>query len=298
MHDGNRGDHTKNRLIAGIFVAALFVIAFGWPAFLTQREIQNDASRNAGYYSERAQKNVAAKCGGLSGQARSDCADPIEEAARSAQRDEYDLAAQETVAVWTAVMGGVAVFGVALSAVGVFLVWTTFAETRKANDIANDALDGQLRPWVNFDAEFLGLEYTDGKLKIRVKAKFQNRGASPALYLTYTASLFNERMEGERVFNLLPELFERDKRKHHDKALFPSEPWDKGFFTKIEVPVGPHPLMLVVAARYRSPYSDRYRYTCKIYDITGPDGLIDVGESAIFTGVKMRKRDNSGDLTN
>lgn len=147
MYDGDWRKFLKDRggLISAFFAAGMFVIALAWPAVLAQREIDNNASRNAGYYAENAQNNVAAKCSGLSGQARADCANPIENPAREAQRGEYDLAAQQTMAIWTAVMGGVAVLGVALSGIGVYLVWTTFRETRRTAKIASDNLDAYRR---------------------------------------------------------------------------------------------------------------------------------------------------------
>ena len=211
MHDGNRGDRTKTGLIAGLFVAILFVIIFAWPACLTQREIQNDASRSATHYSESAKKNVAAKCFNLAGQARADCAQPIEDAAREAQRGEYDLAAQQTMAVWTAVMGGVAVFGVALSAVGVGLVWTTFEATRKANKIAMDTFELASRPWlipriegdylrlnkVNFEAQVGTVRY------IYAQVWIENYGDMPATIIKSETFILG----GDPLPDLPTELF-------------------------------------------------------------------------------------------
>ncbi len=303
MHDSNRGDHTKIGLIAGIFVAALFVIAFAWPAFLAQREIQNDASRSAAHYSESAQKNVAAKCSNLAGQARADCAQPIEDAAREAQRGEYDLAAQETVAVWTAVMGGVAVFGVALSAVGVFLVWTTFDATRRANAIANEALDGQLRPWIDFTVSLRALKYEGGTLKPLVAVELFHHGVSPAIDYMFAARLFTDEFwPSERLYNFTPLMFDDDEVRDGRRTIFPGETWK--VYPKLETPDIPAATIhatLLVAVQYKSPYSKTSRYTCKVFDVMhrkGDDRLLHLEGEHRLDLAYLGARNERGDFAN
>lgn len=46
-------------------------------------------------------------------------------------------------------MGIAALIGMALSAVGIFLVYTTFNETRKANEIAADTAKRQLQAYIH-----------------------------------------------------------------------------------------------------------------------------------------------------
>lgn len=57
---------------------------------------------------------------------------------RDNQREYEDLAAQRTSAPWTGIMGLAAVIGMALSAIGVALVYTTFNETRLTNRICDE----------------------------------------------------------------------------------------------------------------------------------------------------------------
>jgi len=300
MHDGKRGDRTKTGLIAGIVVAVLIAAAFiGWGLCKTA-EYEREANNQAREYAAYTDKKIRKACLSLPPVYQKDCAAEARHEQRNNERNEYDLVAQRKSALWAYIMGAAAVIGMGLSVIGVFLVWTTFDATRKANVIANDALDGQLRPWVNFDAEFGSLQCVGGTLKIRAKTEFKNMGTSPALYLTYATALFNEPWPGERVFNYMPTLFEGDARKHHDRTLFPGEKWERGFPAELrEAPTGAHPLMLVVAVRYRSPYSKTYRYTCKIYDLRDPehrDGLIEFVDTPRYNGIAMRQRDRSGGL--
>ena len=55
---------------------------------------------------------------------------------RDNDREYRDLVAQQTSALWTGIMGIAALIGIALSALGVALVWTTFQETKRTNLIA------------------------------------------------------------------------------------------------------------------------------------------------------------------
>jgi len=55
---------------------------------------------------------------------------------RDKQREYEDLVSQRKSALWAMIMGVAALAGMALSVVGVVLVWTTFNETRRANEIA------------------------------------------------------------------------------------------------------------------------------------------------------------------
>ena len=71
-------------------------------------------------------------------------------------------------------MGAAAVIGMALSAVGVFLVWTTFNETRKANNIAKETLFRQLRAYVTVEA----LE--SANMTGSVSITLHNSGATPS----------------------------------------------------------------------------------------------------------------------
>lgn len=60
---------------------------------------------------------------------------------RNDNRREYaDLVAQQRSALWTAIMGVAALIGMALSAIGVWLVYTTFRETQRSAQIAQDNL--------------------------------------------------------------------------------------------------------------------------------------------------------------
>jgi hypothetical protein len=153
----------------------------------------NQATRHTEYYSKQAKDQIALDCGALVGRAFSDCARQINNAAREQQRDEYDLYSQKTMALWTAVMGGMAVVGVFLSVLGVYLIWTTFRETKRTADEAREAnritREGQ-RPWIDFSHhEVRGIKNSviegrrDGE-SIGVILHYRSSGVRPAAGLT------------------------------------------------------------------------------------------------------------------
>jgi hypothetical protein len=202
MSDGDWGKFRKDRggLIAAVFVAALFAIIAIEPTILAHRDAYNDAARNAAHYAEDAKHDIAVKCARLAGQAHDDCADEIDNAAREDQRNEYDLAAQQISAMWAAIMGGMAVVGVGLSGVGVYLIWQTWAETRAAADAgrrANEIALNSQRAWVSLSAiPTLLQNWGVGGLYIRVGFVAKNTGGSAATHLDFScAVLFQQNQE-------------------------------------------------------------------------------------------------------
>lgn len=172
-------------LITALFLAALVIIMLAWPAALEQRQVRVEAERRTEQRLEAARLDIATKCGSLAGQQRSDCSQPIDDAAREIERQEYELAAQRAVSIWTSLMGVVAVFGLALSGVGAYLVWTTFAETRRANAIAQDSAMRQLRAYIaieGLDGPRLALNFNGNYV---VTLRLVNSGPTPAVRWMY-----------------------------------------------------------------------------------------------------------------
>lgn len=101
------------------------------------RSYERRAANASDYYAGQAEREIGQSCPRLSPDLQKECVAKAEAAARENQRSEQDLAAQQVTAWWTQVMGGAALIGMALSAIGVALVWTTFREQRRATDLAH-----------------------------------------------------------------------------------------------------------------------------------------------------------------
>jgi len=147
-------------LIAGIIIAALLAAAFiGWGLWKTaeyEREAHNQAREYAAYTDEKIRK----ACLSLPPVYQKDCTAQARHEQRAYERDEKDLVAQRKSALWAYIMGAAAVIGMGLSVIGVFLVWTTFAETKRANRIAL----AQNRAWLNFEMVECKISHRRGKL--------------------------------------------------------------------------------------------------------------------------------------
>lgn len=135
----NRGNGGYRSVV--FTLAGLAIVAVGLYLLIKDLSTVDSAYRHAASdasvkYESDAQAYIKESCLSPTGLRENDCSAKAKEAAREGQRKEQDLAAQNVTAWWTKVMGVAALIGMALSAVGVWLVKTTFDETRKANQIS------------------------------------------------------------------------------------------------------------------------------------------------------------------
>jgi hypothetical protein len=133
--------------IAAIILSALVIVGLAWESSGYERE----AADRAAHYARNAEGQIAARCRVRIARDHADCVEEAKQTAREYQRKEQDLAAQWVTAWWTKITGAAAVFGVILSAFGVFLVWRTFRAAAEANQIARDTAKQQLRAYVMVD---------------------------------------------------------------------------------------------------------------------------------------------------
>lgn len=306
-----RGDW---RNLAAIGLTGVLALVGAGTLFLSANSLQSayqEASqKHAKQYADQA--TVEQKgCIALPVAKRANCKGEAQETARKGQRDEYDLEAQRVTATWTQHMGIAAMIGMAVSIIGVGLIWTTFHETRRANIIAGQALEGQLRPWVDFEVENAGsLKLTDGCWEIIGKIEFNNIGVSPAVDLTYMATMiFGD--DPDPHLKELVEKFDTSELSWADKNLFHGKAWHrKGVAVHSGTLTGKVQVTYVVIARYRTVYSKTYRFTAKAYDVQaaseGPEGLFypegkvvdfDNRPSAAFSGANLIERQHYAGFT-
>ena len=159
MLRGYRGKHGKAGLIAAAIVVALAIglaiISVGLARDADyQRQADYQSRENAAY----TQEQIRQRCVPLPDKDKAECVSEKRHEYREDRRNERDLVAQRKSANWAYIMGAAAVIGAGLSIVGVVLVWTTFAETRRANEIASDTAKRQLRAYCSMlELEGLGV---------------------------------------------------------------------------------------------------------------------------------------------
>lgn len=179
MSGSDRGGNDPVRLNRWLWPAIIFAVATLAIGGVQHWLHYNDAARNAAAYSRDAQNQIATECTVVA--TYDNCAREIEQARRANQRNEYDLYAQKAMALWTAIMGGMATVGIALSGVGVYLIWKTWEATREAAENSRSTLDSYI--WKERGhVEAVEAEYTavsPGRMQDGVFLSLKNVGLSP-----------------------------------------------------------------------------------------------------------------------
>lgn len=170
------------------FLLALFVavtaIGWGWNYGLRQertyeqeaREAHADQAENGCYQLAESQVQVTA----IKQADRKSCTPSKEaEQEKDNRRDYADLVAQRSSALWAKIMGIAALIGMGLSLIGVALVWTTFRETRKANEISRTSQ----RPWLDANIKLHGISKVASGYALRIEVMIENVGSIPANHI-------------------------------------------------------------------------------------------------------------------
>jgi hypothetical protein len=184
----DKTDVVKWGLAALAAIIVLAVIGYG---LIQQSAYSQSATDRSADYTKNAAAQINQACTGISKLEKPICtkkaATEYRLQARDKQREYDDLAAQQTSALWTSIMGIAALIGMGLSAVGVALVYTTFRETRRSADAAHKTYDA----FIAFEDAVLKVtnkggktEHADGKAVYRMFYTISNIGRSPA-YIHY-----------------------------------------------------------------------------------------------------------------
>jgi hypothetical protein len=224
-------------------------------------------------------------------------------------------AVQETnrltrVALNLATLGFIfAVLGAVVGLFGTVMIWLAWKETRASNVIAHTALEGQLRPWISFLVSNSGkINIVGDEVNFSAKVTFKNIGSSPAIDLTYFATL----IFGDEINPEFRKLIDRFRTVNHDwadKNLFPDGTWIRDVeISPLNFPQEPVKITFVVVARYRTPFSDKYCFTARAFDLTreitmsgltteveGPIDLANATSNRMST--RLRERDQFAGYT-
>lgn len=163
-------------IVKAVGLAALaYIGAFVITSLLQHSDaLQKDAAERAEEYRKDAKYRIERVC--PTAISKPDCITQAKQSARENERAEQDLAAQNITAWWTKVMGIAALIGMALSAVGVWLVKTTFDETRKSNQIALQAAAHEFGAFLLVEKANVAIKPSDIAVYLDVK----NIGRTPA----------------------------------------------------------------------------------------------------------------------
>lgn len=182
MSKGNRLRNYLLGFLAGLTLASLVGYSFWSSAVKLDDQIALQAQKEAAQYTDPAYIDVECDAAAVPASGQSNCIAAEQEAANDAQRNSYDLEAQQTVAVWTRVMGKAAIVGMGVGILGLFLIFVTFWETRKAadagresNTISKGLQRARIVPFAIWEL--------DRKHQSRIVFSCENVGLSPAINL-------------------------------------------------------------------------------------------------------------------
>lgn len=178
---------------AGLVVFALLGAAVGgdlyWDAIGLEGQYQRQTDHKAKEYRDRAHQRAESRCRHVPAEAIRQCVYEEYNAAEQGEHDQTDLQAQLVTSAWTRAMGIAAIIGMSVGIVGVGLVFITFRETKRAADIARDAMSADQRAWLSVKATLVseltpGITH-DGRAGyyVRCKLRIKNHGHEPAVHI-------------------------------------------------------------------------------------------------------------------
>ncbi len=177
--------------IAAIALGLVVVCSTGWLVFHTVRSDANyrvQADQAAGYYADYASHQINVSCH-IPVFPFWDyvCVEEANNASQENQRAEYDLYAQNVMALWTRVMGWMSVVAVALTAIGIWFVKRTLDATNsaavasaKATDIMQKSYLADNRPRVSVQWESGKVSQSTGDVLMHLHRLSKNMGRQPA----------------------------------------------------------------------------------------------------------------------
>lgn len=139
MPDSDRNNKPKTGLKQSAIVAAIFVALFTAWGIWYQLDYHQQAADKSAQYERWAKHEIKAGCPSLGEITKAQCNYQAKHTAHENKRDEYDLYAQRTSALWAGIMAVAALVGIGLSGVGIYLVKTTWDATKESNDISRSA---------------------------------------------------------------------------------------------------------------------------------------------------------------
>ena len=181
-------------LAAALLFAAIYAIFWGLSKEVHYRL---DAESHQAEYYRNTYSPEREACITLAVKDQMHCLSKAHEAERSNERNEQDLVAQRTSALWTYLMSGAAFAGVVLSAFGVFLVWTTFNATREANAIAREIGQAQTRAYLST----IRASFSSFGSDITMRIVTQNTGNSPAKDVEISLRIYSHWIEEDAGFD-------------------------------------------------------------------------------------------------
>ena len=185
------------------------------------------------------------------------------------EREKRDLQAQENSAYWAGAMFWVTFAAAVLSIIGIGLVWTTFRETRKANDIARDGN----RAWVKLEAKGpRTMVIGHPKSTLHIGVELVNFGQSPATNIRCWGKIYFEPVSTEKIFSDVTNYYKSTIVADYSNVIFTNDKIIEQIDIEcLDVPAGRYDIIAVASCCYRVIGKDELHFTARTFDISSQD---------------------------
>jgi len=198
------------------------------------------------------------------------------------ERENRDLAAQETMAVLAAWMVIVAALQTLVATIGIYYIRRTIKQGGEALEIARDSTKVEQRAWIKFEiSDPRGPESFMGQKRFLVHGRFKNIGQTPALDVIYWSEVCFANPKA--AFDRMIAEVKTKPLEGPTRNIFPQDDVARHFGTTIDEmrrvmesgdqdPPNRSPTFLLVVVQYRTVFGPALHYTGKSYRVM-PGGL-------------------------
>jgi len=272
MARSNGGKQTQARLIKGGLIAAILCTVIIVLGLFQSAEYERQADNKRAEYAKCTGEKVAQTCIGIPPIERLRCVNDAFEAKRDYETNQYDLEAQRKSALWAYIMGAAAVIGMALSAVGVWLVKTTFDETRTANNIAIEVN----RAWIGFSPIENGhLTIKKDSIDYRISVSLNNHGGRPAVNAQGWIMAYLNQSPNADLKRIAIETVKIGEGEGHVVTVFPNQKEELHLAAKQSLKgLMSAQIVFVIVVAYRDAATLVDRYTAEAFQFHTDDSSV------------------------
>lgn len=273
-------------------VGVIFALVSGQYAEI--HETYSAYQQNADRDRHAAANEIARSCRNRDGVSLRDCVSDGLQTYAAEQATNQDLKAQQDMALWALAMFVVSAFGLAVTLLGIYLIYRTLIYTREAANLtqstldqtkrANDLVLQDQRAWLSAGAEVVGdANISSGNYHFPIRFFVKNHGRTPAFNSIIFAETFGVG-DGSNVFTVQEALFERAKNVYlrsesphtMGKTIFPGDSVPLGKAPSISIDrmnasarkgSGRATVFIVGCVFYKSQLSDQLRHTRFAYEL-------------------------------
>lgn len=271
-----------------LFFTALGAIAvfltWHWTKSATETSVRAEEMAS---FEFRLETHILVECSDKSGDEYQACLRDVVESAAENKRNAQDLQAQKTMAYHTRIMGGMAVIGILVGSVSVYLLFRTLTATRQMSDDTRKLTEdtrqiglAQIRPWMNIiDSSIESIDQDEKAFYFFLRARFKNIGPTPATEVMADMSVFNLREATDLDSFIKAEVTKLTRQMHAADRIRTAVLQERELQTKISCEFTPNPTsksgrpaksmrpMALIAISYKDGRELEWKTTVAMYAI-------------------------------